>query len=324
MNTRRPLSATVVLLTFAIGAVAADESPRTPAIAGVVRAGTPIELVGDGFESVEGPLPQADGGLLFTNNRMNRIQRVAPEGTVSVWYEGAGGVNALTPMPSGEIAATLTEAHAVAIVKPGVSPRILVDAIDGRPFSRPNDVVANRHGDLYFSDMAAPTASAGAAPPSSVYRLAAGGALSRVTDEIARPNGVALSPDERTLYVANTAGEWLYAFELDRDGRAGKRREFAKLALPPPAPAAPGTAAAAAGSGADGIAVDGKGRLFVATTLGVQVFSPKGVALGVIMLPKTPQNLAFSGPGKGTLYVVGRGAVYRIATKTHGPRRPGK
>jgi gluconolactonase len=70
--------------------------------------------------------------------------------------------------------------------------------------------------------------------------------------------------------------------------------------------------------------VDARGRLYVATSMGVQVFSARGEPLGIITLPKTPQNLAFGGAGRSTLYVVGRGAVYRIKTKTNGPDRPGK
>jgi gluconolactonase len=89
---------------------------------------------------------------------------------------------------------------------------------------------------------------------------------------------------------------------------------------PPPPPGAP----AAAGSGADGMAVDEKGRLYVATAMGVQVFSDQGEALGIIVLPKQPQNLAFSGPGRHSLFVVGRGSVYRIQMLTRGPQRSGK
>jgi len=322
MNISRTTFLAVPFLLSAFAAAAAEAPSQTPAIAGVVRAGTPIELVKDDFESVEGPLPQADSGVLFSNARANRIHRIAPDGTLSVWYEGTGGANGLTVTPKGEIAATLIDRRAVAIVKPGAEPRVLVDSVDGAPFHRPNDVVASQRGDLYFSDMPAAPATGPLVPPSSVYRLTAKGELSRVIGTIARPNGVALSPDERTLYVANTAGEWIYSFPLDRDGKPGAPREFARLVMPPPAETAAATAAA--GSGADGIAIDDQGRLFVATTVGVQVFSPKGEPLGIIVLPKSPQNLAFSGPGKGTLYVVGRGAVYRIATQTHGPRRAGK
>jgi gluconolactonase len=157
--------------------------------------------------------------------------------------------------------------------------------------------------------------------PSALYHLNPKGQLTRITASIARPNGVALSPDERRLYVANTAGNWIIAFSLDRRGRVTGRRKFAQLALPPPANA---QAAASTASGADGMAVDARGRLLVATTIGVQVFSARGAPLGVIVLPRQPQNLAFGGWNRSTLYVVGRGAVYRIDTRTTGPKRAGK
>ncbi len=152
-----------------------------------------------------------------------------------------------------------------------------------------------------------------------MYKLSAKGQLTRVTQDITRPNGVALSPDEKTLYVANTQGEAIIAFDLDANGDAKNPRDFAKLTLPPAQGGRPAT------SGADGIAVDEKGRLYVATTVGVQVVSPKGELLGVIAMPKAPQNLAFGGgPKRNVLYVVGRGAVYRINTLTKGPDRDRK
>jgi gluconolactonase len=311
--------ALLLLLSDACLSVHAQEAV-TPAIAGVVEAGTPIQLVKDGFEAVEGPLARLDDGLLFTNNRVGRILQVAPDGSVSVWYEGAGGANALTRTPNGDIVATLTESLAIGVVKSGAAPRVLARDYRGTPFNRPNDLVAGKRGDIYFTDTVPLTATAPPAMPSAVYQLTTQGKLLRIADDIARPNGVALSPDERTLYVANTSGEWVFAFALDRKGRAKQRREFARLALPPPSQ----NAGAIGGAGADGLAVDEKGRLYVATTLGVQVFSPTGVQLGIITLPKQPQNLAFSGQGRSVLFVVGRGAVYRIATLTHGPRRSGK
>lgn len=131
--------------------------------------------------------------------------------------------------------------------------------------------------------------------------------------EIPRPNGVQLSPDERTLYVANTAGDQVQAWDIGADGKLGARRDFARLT---------GLRDTETGrsSGADGLAVDSDGRLYVATTDGVQVFSAKGEALGTIALPKAPQNLAFGGTDKKTLFVVGRGAVYSIATLSSGYR----
>ena len=290
-------------------------------IPGVVNAGTPIQLVKDGFEAVEGPLPQLDDGLIFTNNRVGRIVQIAPDGTVSAWYEGTGGANALARTPKGDVVATLADGLAIGVVRPGEAPRVLVGNYEGTPFNRPNDLVAGKRGDIYFTDTVPLTATKPAVIPSALYQLTAKGKLVRIADDIARPNGLALSPDERTLYVANTSGEWVFAFDLDRKGRAGKRRDFARLALPPPPQ---NGASTITGAGADGMAMDEKGRLYVATTLGVQVFSPQGNPLGIITLPKQPQNLAFAGPGRSALFVVGRGAVFRIATLTRGPHRPGK
>ncbi|MEO6080592.1 MAG: SMP-30/gluconolactonase/LRE family protein [Steroidobacteraceae bacterium] len=289
----------------------------TPAIAGVVNGGTPIQLVKDGFEAVEGPMRDTDGSLLFTNNQAGRVLRAAADGSITTWFEGPFGANALARTKKGEIVATLQKSPAIGVLQPGAPPRVLADRYDGKPFNRPNDLVADGRGNIYFTDPVPPGSTAPVGLP-AVYQIGADGKLVLIATDIPRPNGIALSPSERTLYVANTSGEWLYAFDLDRKGMVGKRRDFAKLATPP----AQGTVAAA--SGADGIAVDAKGRVYVATTLGVQVFSPKGSSLGVIAMPKQPQNLAFGGRDRSTLYVVGRGAVYRIATLTKGPDRAGK
>jgi gluconolactonase len=104
----------------------------------------------------------------------------------------------------------------------------------------------------------------------------------------------------------------VFAYDVAADGSISNKRNFAKLE---------GFAKNDSGvysSGADGLAVDAKGRLYVASTAGIQVFDASGAALGIIPLPKAPQNLAFAGKDKSYLYVVGRGAAYRIATLTPG------
>lgn len=305
-----------LLCTMLSGATFAQDVTRTPLIQGVVDAGTAIELVKEGFDGTEGPLPLQDGSLLFTENRAGRVIRLLPDGTSEVWMPSTGNANSLALKANGEIVATLTgDKPGIGILKQGEPPRFLVESFQGERFGRPNDLVATRRGDVYFSDP-------GAGAPGTVtalYRLAADGELTRLDSTgIGRPNGVALSPDERTLYVADTAGEWVVAYDLDRRGRVkAQHRNFARLAGFEQTPTGPS-------SGADGLAIDAKGRLYVATTVGVQVFSPRGEALGVIALPKAPQNLAYAGAGRSTLYVVGRGAVYRIATTTRGPKRIGK
>lgn len=172
-----------------------------------------------------------------------------------------GVANALARTPAGEIIATMTETRAIAALKPGEAPRVLASSYQGKPFIRPNDLTVTRQGNIYFTDVGAPNAAPGEAV-NAVYMLKPDGEVAQVTTEIARPNGIALSPDERRLYVA--------------------------------------------------------------TAVGVQVFSARGEALGVIGMPGATQNLAFSGLRKAVLYVVGGGAVYRIAAETRGPRRDGK
>jgi len=156
------------------------------------------------------------------------------------------------------------------------------------------------------------------------YLPAGGGKVTRVVDGIANPNGVQLSPDEKTLYANDKDGEYLLAFDVKPDGTLANRRNFAKYkSVKQPSSKDP---LLAEDNGADGLAVDNDGRVYVATNVGVEVFSPKGQFLGAIPAIwgaevnalKKPQNLAFSGPGKKTLYMVGAGAVFKVQTLAQG------
>jgi gluconolactonase len=162
---------------------------------------------------------------------------------------------------------------------------------------------------------AAPGAAPAAAPPAPfvplVYYIPPGGKLTKAAEGIENPNGIQLSRDERTLYVNNTRGEYLLAFDIQPDGSLANRRNFGKYE---------GVTKTETGvaSGADGLAIDNDGRVYAATTAGVQVFSPDGKHLGTIPLSRSPQNLAFAGADKKTLYVVGRGAAFKIQMQSQG------
>ncbi|MEP9401914.1 SMP-30/gluconolactonase/LRE family protein [Sphingomonas silueang] len=287
----------------------------TPAIPGVVAADTRVEVVREGFDGTEGPVRWTDGSILFTENRADRIVRIAPDHAVSTYLDKTGAANALAVSAAGDLIAVQTAQPAVAVLKPRA--KQLASAFGKVPFNRPNDLAAARRGDIYFTDPGA--APQPGAPPvkTALYWLDPRGRVARVADDIARPNGVALSPDETTLYVADSYGDTLLAYPLARDGTPGTRRAFARLAGYRQTPAGPR-------SGADGIAVDAEGRVFVATSAGVEVFGADGAALGILPIPNAPQNLAFGGADRSKLYVVGRGSVYRIATLTRGVDRPGK
>lgn len=310
---------------FTLVATAFAQQPVvTPAIPGVVAAGTSIELVREGFKGTEGPIGLPDGSLLFTETQDKRITRIAPDGSVSSFLENSNGANGLGFAPNGDLVAVQVADTRVGVVHPPERARSLVERFDGRRFGRPNDLVVDKRGTVYFTDSGVNAAQSvaqndgtptDAVAPPAVYRISPAGALQRIAADIERPNGIQLSPDEKVLYVANTWGEHVLAYDIADDGSVGPRRNFARLA---------GYRKTDTGysSGADGLAVDAQGRVYVASTVGVQVFSPKGEALGVIELPKPPQNLAFAGADKRTLYVVGRGAAYRIVTLAAG--NPGR
>lgn len=302
----------------AVLAVAHAEDFVTPAIDGVVAAGTKVELIKDGFEGTEGPIALPDGSLIFTETRANRITRIAPDGSTSTFLENTNGSNALAFDAKGELVSVQVVKTRVGVVYPQGSEKVLADGFGGWPFQRPNDLVLSaKRGDIYFTDSGLNPPRPGQPAPTessrqAVYRIKPNGELLRIANDIERPNGIQLSPDEKTLYVANTWGEYVLAYDVTADGSIGERRNFARL---------DGYRKDGNGtysSGADGLAVDAKGRLYVATTLGIQVFGANGAALGIIPLPKQPQNLAFAGKGKSYLYVVGRGAAYRIAVLTPG------
>jgi gluconolactonase len=127
-----------------------------------------------------------------------------------------------------------------------------------------------------------------------------------VADGIARPNGIMLSRDEKVLYVNDTNGEHIVAFDVQADGSVINRRNFARYQ---------GGSKNAAGvftSGADGLAVDADGRVYAATAAGVEVFDVKGTHLGTIPVSRAPQNIAFAGKDKKTLYIVGRGSAFKV------------
>ncbi|MBO9581125.1 MAG: SMP-30/gluconolactonase/LRE family protein [Sphingobium sp.] len=287
----------------------------TPAIDGVVKAGTRVEVVREGFDGTEGPVGLPDGSILFTENRADRIVQVGADGKISTFAEKTGSANALAITGKGEILAVQTAPSAIAAIKP--TPKVWAANFGGKPFNRLNDLAFARAGDVYFTDPGAAPTSAAESPRTGLYWLDRKGKVSLVADDIRRPNGVALSPDEKTLYVANTGGEYVIAYTVRPDGSLTDRRNFAKLAGFKESPTGPT-------SGADGLVVDSAGRLYVASLPGIQVFGSDGAALGIIPLPKQPQNLAFGGKDRSALYAVGRGSVYRIATQTRGVDRPGK
>lgn len=284
-----------------------------PDIPGVVKGGTRIRVLKEGFKSTEGPIGLPDGSLLFTSGDL--IYQIDLKGNSSVYLEDTKGANGLGFDSKRRMIAA--QDKGIGVLLPKGSEAVLTDNFDGKPFLRPNDVVVDKKGGVYFTDFiftppGKPYVPAPGSLPPAVYYLPPEGKTIKV-DEYRRPNGIILSPDEKTLYV-NSDDAYMFAYDVQADGRLGSRRNFGRYAGIPADQTPRG----------DGLAVDSEGRIYAVTTGGVQVFSPKGQHLGNIVFSRVPQNLAFGGPDKKTLYVVGRGVVFTVPMIASGYTGRGK
>jgi len=297
-------------------------------IPGVIKGGTKIQVViasvpghgapGVAVQGTEGPIALPDGTMVFCETILGRVAKVDQNGKESVFVDAAhaNGPNGLSWDPRGRLlGATTAAGHmGVQVIYPTGSEAALADQFEGKPFVRPNDLIADKKGGVYFTDPAnvpnPPT------PPAVYYIAPGGGKVIKVADGIEFPNGVSLSPDERVLYVNNTQGEYVLAFDIQKEGTLRNRRNFAKyedLTI----------TGGKVNGGGDGFTIDTKGRIYAAAGGSVQVFNPQGTLLGKIPFSRRPQNLAFAGPDMKTLYVVGGGTVFKVPMTAQGIKSRG-
>lgn len=261
------------------------------AIPGIVAAGATWKLAWQGTDNADGIIGTADGGVLFAKEQPRQVNKLDKDDRVSVFLKDTHGAGSLSIDAVGRIlavertctdpgrpasAAPCVEPPAVAVIAP--ERKVLADNFGGKPLGRLNDLVADKNGGVYFT-------------VGGAFYVNSRGEVTSLGDSI-RANGIILSPDEKTLYVTN--GGVVLAFDVQADGTVANRRDFAKLE---------------AGGNGDGMAIDATGRLYVTSGPGVQVFSRDGMYLGLIPTPRSVISVAFSGPAKKMLYVVGGGAL---------------
>ena len=282
-------------------------------IAGVVAKGETVQLVKEGFAFTEGPVPTNDGGLYFSDLlTSDRIHRLAPNGAITVLREQTNGANGLAVNRNGDVFAVESGSKRVSKFANGKVTTVTEGSSD-KPLLAPNDLILDSKGGIYFTDPGPRPVVAGRIV--YVYYLPPGATHPIVLDDrIARPNGIMLTTNGKTLIVDDTVGETIFAYGVQPDGTVRNKRPFAKLHDIP----------AGENSGADGMALDRDDRVYVAALTGVQVFDKTGQYLGTIPIPRQPSNVAFSGPDKKTLYITAREGLYRLRMLSQGPNRPGK
>jgi len=261
-------------------------------IAGVIGAGAGWELVWADFKTADGIVGTPDGGLLFAQEQGDTIRKLDVNNKEFIYLTDTHGAGALSLDAQGRLyavqrtctdpgrpySAACQELTRVSVVAP--EQRILANSFrDGRPLGRLNDLIADGKGGVYFT-------------VGGIYYVNPQGLVSTVADQDILTNGLMLSTDGKTLYVTNRTT--VLAFDVMPDGSTRNRREFGTLA---------------GDTGADGMAIDAAGRLYVTASQGVHVLGPDGKHLGLIPTPRVPITIAFSGPEKTTLYVGQMGAV---------------
>lgn len=297
-----------------------------PRLDALIDAETPVEKLAEGFDWSEGPvwIPQANC-LLFSD---------VPQNTVYRWREGQGidvflkpsGYTALTERSgeSGSNGLALDQAGRLLLCQHG-DRRVarwekgcfitLADQYEGHPLNSPNDLIVRSNGDIYFTDppygmTAESRRDPNALPFCGVYRISADGQLTLLTRDMTRPNGIAFSPDEKILYVAQSDPErplWM-AFPVKADGTIGEGRVFfdAKPWLDAGLKGLP-----------DGMKVDTQGNIFATGPGGVNIFAPDGTFLGRVRIGVPAANCAFGNDGS-VLYITADMYLLRVKTKTKG------
>ena len=277
----------------------------------------------------EGPTEDAAGAVYFSETTSRRIMKLSPSGEHTTFRENSGGANGLIFDELWRLVACEGQAGRVTRtdMKTG-RVEVLAETFQGKRLNAPNDVTFDGMGRVYFTDMARPNPPAGVSDISGVYRIDPDGKVSRIlaVPEIERPNGLVISPDDRTLYLieANQAkggARMIRAYDLLPDGTVRNMRVHYNF-YP--------------GRSADGMTIDSQGNIHAAaglnrprgssetldTKCGIHVISPQGKLVRFAPIPEdTITNCAFGGPDMKTLYVTAGKTLFKIRTEIAGTRR---
>jgi gluconolactonase len=308
-----------------------DVVRQDPALDAIVPASPRLERIADGFLFTEGPvwIPRngaTEGHLLFSDPNANTIYRWAPDGQVTVFRAKSGyagvdvgeyhqpGSNGLTLDREGRLTINEHGRRRVVRLERTGAVTVLADRYQGQRLNSPNDLVYRSDGALYFTDPPFGLPKVFDDPrkelPSSGVFCLIGGELKRVSTDLAGPNGLAFSPDERYLYVGNwdLAKKVVMRYEVRPDGSLAAGRVFYDMT------GAPGEDAI------DGIKVDQQGNLYVSGPGGLWILSSEGKHLGTLKGPEHPHNLAWGDDDGRTLYLTAQTGVYRIRLNVPGIR----
>lgn len=304
---RIPIGLAVLLCLAARLAPGADDHP-------IIPTGAQVEKLWGEGSFTEGPAYGPDGCVYFSDIG-NRIMKFDPATSkTTVFREPSGRANGLDFDPQGRLVACEGAMKGgnrrVSVTEKDGTVRTLADRWQGKRFNSPNDLTIDTKGRVYFTDPRYAGDEKREIDTESVYRIDPDGSVTQIIADVQKPNGIILSPDMKTLYLADnnpSGNRHLLAFELKPDGSVGAKKllhDFGK------------------GRGIDGMCVDVKGQIYATAgsgkATGVYVFSPEGKQLAFIPTPETATNCVFGDRDRKTLYITAGKSLYRIKLKVEG------
>ncbi len=249
-----------------------------------------VQKIAEGFTWAEGPAEDHQGNLFFTDNRVNKVYKMVPDGTVSTFIEESGGLNGLYTDADGKLLGCSDNPKAIVSIDP-VTAEILVvaDNYRGVKFNSPNDLWVDSKGGVYFTD---PYWRRETGRSRVYYIKPDRKTVIAVNKDIRQPNGVLGSNDGKHLYVTCWKEKKTYIFDVLDDGSLSEKRIFLE-------------------HGDDGMTIDEHGNVYLSGEK-IRVCAPDGTIKQEIDVPETPANMIFYGPEKGTLLITARTSIYTI------------
>jgi gluconolactonase len=261
-----------------------------------------LEKVATDYAFAEGPAWSPMGFLIFSDIPNNKLLQFMPGMPASVYKENSNGANGNRFDAQGRLYTCESHSRRVTRTDRKGKVEVLAERWQGKRLNAPNDLAVRKEGDVYFTDPAfGNQQDTRELDFFGVYHISRKGELEVIAKPKGRPNGIALAPDGRTLYVSNSDENNVRAYDVDKSGAASNERILI----------------AGIDGVPDGICVDEKGDLYVAANQ-VRVYSPEGKPVGMIQTMETPSNCTFGDPDLGSLYITARTSVYRVRLDVKG------